>query len=47
VVLAVGGRDARFPARRGVAVADLDFRAMLPVNVRTEDQREAGIAWPS
>jgi WS/DGAT/MGAT family acyltransferase len=39
VVLAVvAGAMRRFLLRRGVAVADLDFRAMLPVNVRTEDQ---------
>ena len=40
VVLAtVAGAMRCFLLRRGVAVADLDFRAMLPVNVRTEDQR--------
>jgi WS/DGAT/MGAT family acyltransferase len=40
VVLAVvAGAMRSFLLRRGVAVADLDFRAMLPVNVRTEDQR--------
>ena len=40
VVLAVvAGAMRQFLLRRGVAVAELEFRAMLPVNVRTEDQR--------
>jgi len=39
VVLAtVTGALRRFLERRGVATADLDFRAMIPVNVRGADQ---------
>jgi WS/DGAT/MGAT family acyltransferase len=40
VVLAiVTGALRRFLHRRGIAVEDLDFRAMVPVNVRAETQR--------
>jgi WS/DGAT/MGAT family acyltransferase len=40
VVLAVvAGALRRFLHRRGLAVDDLDFRAMVPVNVRAEAQR--------
>jgi len=41
VVLAiVSGAVGRFLHGRGLQVEDLDFRSMLPVNVRTEAQRE-------
>ena len=42
VVLAVvSGALGRFLQGRGEPVADLDFRAMIPVNVRTERDRES------
>jgi diacylglycerol O-acyltransferase len=42
VVLAVAsGALGRFLHNRGVSVQDLDFRAMLPVNVRVADERES------
>jgi diacylglycerol O-acyltransferase / wax synthase len=42
VVLAtVAGALGRFLYGRGIRPQDLDFRAMIPVNVRTEDEREA------
>jgi WS/DGAT/MGAT family acyltransferase len=41
VVLTVAsGALGRFLHDRGVRVQDLDFRAMLPVNVRSDDERE-------
>ncbi|MFI5365288.1 MAG: WS/DGAT domain-containing protein [Candidatus Binatia bacterium] len=41
VVLAiVSGALGRFLHGRGIHVQDLDFRAMIPVNVRTEGERE-------
>jgi WS/DGAT/MGAT family acyltransferase len=41
VVLAiVSGALGRFLHGRGIIVKDLDFRAMIPVNVRTEEQHE-------
>jgi len=42
VVLAVvAGAVRRFMRARGLRVEDLDFRAMIPVNVRRGDQQEA------
>jgi diacylglycerol O-acyltransferase / wax synthase len=42
VVLTVAsGALGRFLHDRGVRVQDLDFRAMLPVNVRSDDERES------
>ncbi|HUI26030.1 MAG TPA: wax ester/triacylglycerol synthase domain-containing protein, partial [Candidatus Kryptonia bacterium] len=41
VILAiVAGALGRFLHARGMRLADLDFRAMLPVNVRTDDERD-------
>jgi diacylglycerol O-acyltransferase / wax synthase len=42
VVLAtVSGALGRFLRGRGLRVEDLDFRAMIPVNIRTEEKRES------
>jgi diacylglycerol O-acyltransferase / wax synthase len=41
VLAVVSGALGRFLHGRGVPVAHLDFRAMIPVNVRTEEDRES------
>ncbi len=41
VLSAVAGALGRFLHGRGLLLADLDFRAMIPVNLRTEEQRES------
>ena len=40
VLTVVSGALGRFLHGRGMHVGDLDFRAMIPVNFRTEEQRE-------
>ena len=41
VLTVASGALGRFLHDRGVRVQDLDFRAMLPVNVRSDDDRES------